>query len=84
MSQKNPYVLGASHKFMKNQPCGRNAVAYCHLNAHKGALSKNMLKQHQCLAKQCPFLEKYEDHPYWKERARKKAEAKAAKKQIYS
>ena len=44
---------------------GDNVVAYCHFNKHKGTLSAGMIKKHECTKKQCPFLEKYENKPYW-------------------
>ncbi|MBQ3794789.1 MAG: hypothetical protein II842_00640 [Butyrivibrio sp.] len=50
---------------MKGQPCEENCVAYCHCYKHRGGLSKDMMKQHECLKKGCRYLEKYEDHPYW-------------------
>ena len=55
------------------------AIAYCHSKSHKGKLTHKMLKQHKCLQKQCPMLEKYEDHDYWKQRAKIKAKKKAKK-----
>lgn len=55
-------------RFMKGQPDTRNCVAYCHFIGHKGGLSKEMLKQHECLKKGCKCLEKYTDHPYWTKR----------------
>lgn len=51
--------------YMKGQPCEENCVAYCHYYKHRGGLSKDMMKQHECLKKGCRYLEKYEDHPYW-------------------
>ncbi len=54
--------------YMKGQPIPKNTVAYCHNIRHLGALSKDMLKKHQCLQKNCKLLEKNEDHPYWNQR----------------
>ena len=54
--------------FMKGQPDTRNCVAYCHFIGHKGGLSKDMLRKHECLRKGCKYLEKYTDHPYWAKR----------------
>ena len=35
-----------------------NVVARCHLLAHRGYLSKTLMKSHDCIAKKCPFFEK--------------------------
>ena len=66
-------------KFMGNQPSKQNACAYCHNGLHQGYMTQKMVKQHECCAKQCPHLEKFESHPYWVEKARIKAEKKARK-----
>lgn len=55
------------------------AVAYCHSKTHKGRLTVRMMKQHNCLQKQCSMLEKYEDHDYWRQREVIKARKKAKK-----
>ena len=47
-------------------------LGYCHCNAHKGFITKNLYKSHACEAKKCVHLERFEDYPYWKNR--KKAE----------
>lgn len=62
--------------YMRNAASKNKAVAYCHCKAHKGNLSVKMLKQHECLGKQCPYLEKYESHDYWRQREALKAKKK--------
>ena len=47
--------------------CETNAVGYCHLNKHPGYLTKNLLKEHECLEKKCPFLKKLNPE-YWRGR----------------
>ena len=42
-----------------------NALGYCHYYKHKGYVNEHILKTHECLNKQCPLLEKYEDKSYW-------------------
>ena len=71
-------------KFLGGQPKADRAIAYCHSAQHQGYISEKILKAHGCLGKNCPYLEKYEDKPYWIERARKKAEKKARKEELYS
>lgn len=62
-------------RFMSNQPDRENAIGYCNYNKHRGYLSTKMIKEHECLKKQCPFLIRYH-HPYWVE----KVSAKVYKK----
>ncbi len=71
-----------SGKFFGNQPHKDKAVAYCHSGQHQGYMSEKMLKAHGCLGKNCPYLEKYLDTPYWIERERIKAEKKARKLEL--
>ncbi len=59
-------------KEFKNEPIHfnvkiskRNAVGYCHHKKHIGNLNERMLKEHGCIEKKCPYLEKYEDNKYW-------------------
>ena len=42
-----------------------NAIAFCHYYEHRGYLSESLLKQHCCIAKNCRYLQKYENKPYW-------------------
>jgi hypothetical protein len=41
-----------------------NIIGYCHNATHWGWLSKNLLKKHQCLEKECPFFEQA-NAGYW-------------------
>ena len=41
-----------------------NIIARCHLLAHRGYLSKALVKSHACIAKKCPFFEKLKPE-YW-------------------
>lgn len=47
------------------------AVGYC--KRHGCHLTCNTLKKHECLRKQCHFLDKHEENDYWRQRAQKKA-----------
>lgn len=51
------------------------AIGYC--KRHGCHLTCNTLKRHECLRKQCYFLNKHEEHEYWKQRAEKRAMKKA-------
>lgn len=72
---------------LKHQPSPHNAIGYCHYKLHKGYLSWKAVKSHDCLGKQCPYLEKYMDKPVWvqwrKAQARKKALKKKQKEAHY-
>jgi hypothetical protein len=63
-----------------------NIVGYCNNATHWGWLSKRLMKEHQCLEKECPYFEKT-NAGYWekieKEKALKaeKRKAKALEKQ---
>ena len=62
-----------------------NVIGYCSYKLHKGCVTKKLLKDHQCLEKNCPFLQKYKDVPYWKEREKaiqSKNQRKQKKKDI--
>ena len=59
-------------------------VGYCWSEIHRGYLTPSMLKEHECIQKQCKYFQKYEDSPYWKRKAEikeKKRERKDMKKQ---
>ena len=43
----------------------KNVIGCCHYMLHPGKLTKQLLRKHNCLEKKCPFLEKYEDTPFW-------------------
>lgn len=62
----------------------KSIVGFCHCKLHTGHLLKSTMKEHECISKQCPFFNKFEDYPYWveKENHKKKIE-NAQKKQQY-
>ena len=41
-----------------------NAIGYCHCEAHKGALNKELATKHKCIAKKCKYLEKYNEESW--------------------
>lgn len=47
-------------------------IGFCHNKLHKGHLTQKLIKQHECLEKQCKYLEKYTDKPFWKHLEKKK------------
>lgn len=42
----------------------RTVIARCHLLTHRGYLSKNLVKSHDCIKKKCPYFEKLKPE-YW-------------------
>lgn len=70
------YVNRAVTCVEKNTPCG-----YCWCKTHFGFLSVSLLRRHDCLGKQCVFLERFDKHPFWEERD-KVAKAKAKRKAL--
>ena len=54
-------------------------VGWCHSTQHPGALSKQLLKEHECVEKSCFRLERNCQSPYWaalEERKREREERK--------
>ena len=51
--------------WMRDIPKEESKIAYCRYRKHLGGLSEKMMKQHKCLEKQCPFLQKYEQKRFW-------------------
>lgn len=51
----------------------KNAVAgFCHCHIHKGYLDVGLVKSHNCIEKECRYLQKFDDAPYWKHIENKK------------
>lgn len=50
-------------RYMGQQPKGDNIAGYCTNKLHKGKMSVKMIKQHDCLNKQCPYFRKNTKHP---------------------
>lgn len=69
---------------LKNPPNEEHALGFCHNPNHYGYLSVKLLKRHECLRKQCHYLEKYLDKGYWVERERINAIKKAKKEGKYT
>ena len=69
----------ATSDYMRGQPPKENAVAFCHNKSHRGLLSKKMMKKHECLKKQCPYLSRLDTEyatRYWKERENRRNKRK--------
>ena len=54
-----------------------NCCGYCKL--HQCSITVKQLKKKECLKKQCWYLEKNEEHDYWRQRERTKELRKESK-----
>lgn len=54
-------------------------IGYCHY--HKRTVSRQQLKNRKCLAKKCDRLQKYEGHPFWVAREKRKEQKKREERQ---
>lgn len=54
-------------------------VGFCHLNSHRGLVSKNMMDGRNCANKNCPYFERFENHPYWMQKKQAKEYRRAKK-----
>lgn len=43
----------------------KRILGWCHHRIHKGAVTRTIMKQHDCLGKNCPYLERNANSPYW-------------------
>ena len=52
---------------MYNITCDKcyNAIGFCHSKEHKGYITKEILKEHDCLGKGCHYFQIFEDNKYW-------------------
>ena len=57
-----------------------NCCAYCRY--HKCNMTAKQMKAQNCLGKQCWYLVKNEDHPYWTQRAIMKQKRRDRKQMI--
>ena len=53
-------------------------IGFCHNSMHRGLLTVQLMKSHECITKECHYFEKYETSPYWLncERSKKRIAAK--------
>ena len=54
-------------KYHTKKPCG-----YCWMIGHRGYLTVQLMKEHQCLQKRCPHFQLYKEHSYWEQLEREK------------
>ena len=61
----------------------KNIIGWCRHTIHKGAVNKSILKKHDCLGKNCPYLERNDQSPFWanlEQQAAQKEKQKELKK----
>ena len=71
-------------QIMRSPSKNKTYIGYCHSERHKGFLTSELVKEHQCtnqgyidesgekLYRVCPRLEKFEEAAYWKKKERAK------------
>ena len=57
-------------------------VGYCWCAVHKGYLTVPLLRRHNCLGKQCRFLQRFNSVSFWVQRAKMKAKRKEQKEDL--
>lgn len=74
------------HKNIYKQYISQAPVGFCHNKTHKGAITAQLLKKHECLAKGCVFFEKnLEGNPgFWHAREVRKSKKKQARNELMS
>lgn len=60
--------------------CSDNVAAYCRY--HRCGMTVKQMKCKNCLGKNCWYLQKNEEHPYWRQREIMKQKRKDRKKAI--
>ncbi len=63
----------------------RNRIGYCYCQIHPGYLTEAILKEKNCIAHNCRWLKKFEDHNFWvnrEERKQGKKENKRLKREV--
>lgn len=43
----------------------KNIVGFCHYKHHKGIITKNLFKSHNCEQRGCYYFQKFDEYPYW-------------------
>lgn len=46
-------------------------IGFCHCSLHKGYVSPDLLKKHNCLGRECRYFCRYNDSPYFIDRHRR-------------
>ncbi len=59
---QNVKLLGGRYATVPVQ----SIVGFCHYAEHKGCVTIEILREHDCINKNCSMFEKFEDYPYWK------------------
>lgn len=57
----------------------KEPIGYCWCFTHRGYLNVKLMEEHECLEKQCKYLQKYTQHPYWGNLEREKEEKRLRK-----
>ena len=66
------------HRNIYGQYIAQLPIGFCHNQSHRGSLTTQLYKKHNCAKKNCPFFKKNPDHPHWKRKAKLKTVRKPA------
>lgn len=55
----------------------KNIVGFCHYKHHKGIITKNLFKSHDCVGRSCYYFHKFSKYPFWENLEKQKAADKA-------
>lgn len=56
----------------------KNIVGFCHYKHHKGVVTKNLFKSHDCSRRNCYYFQKFAEYPFWENREKAKEVEKEA------
>ena len=75
-------IADISYKYINRRVKRESPVGYCHYHLHRGYVDAAIMKEHGCLKKQCKYLQKNKNHPYWEKREERKKLRKKRKKEL--
>ncbi len=65
MSDESDYIevkiVGGEYLYIRKE----NLIGFCHFPDHKGYITKNVIKNKECVKKECFYFQKFDDNPYW-------------------
>lgn len=56
----------------------KNIVGFCHYKHHKGVVTKNLFKSHDCSRRGCYYFQKFAEYPFWENMEKAKEVEKVA------
>ena len=72
--QYSGYLDGVNRN---DKPCG-----FCHCHLHRGYVSSDLLKKHNCTGRECKYFTRYNDSPYFIDRYRRNIAKNKSDKEV--